>query len=144
MSIFINLKEKPDVSFITILLETKLLIIKQIANPFKIISSRVFIAVIALLTLTACSPENKSNLQTETSSAKLASNLLQEINNTSGIKNQNIEASVQPEPHEEKTTEAQVRLNPPHGDPGHRCDIAVGSPLPSENIKPDTLTFLTT
>jgi hypothetical protein len=23
----------------------------------------------------------------------------------------------------------EVRLNPPHGEPGHRCDIAVGSPL---------------
>ncbi|MCU0403229.1 MAG: hypothetical protein MUE99_01685 [Chitinophagaceae bacterium] len=24
-------------------------------------------------------------------------------------------------------------VNPPHGQPGHRCDIAVGAPLPSTN-----------
>ena len=23
-----------------------------------------------------------------------------------------------------------AKLNPPHGEPGHRCDIAVGAPLP--------------
>jgi hypothetical protein len=27
-------------------------------------------------------------------------------------------------------TSTQPRLNPPHGEPFHRCDIAVGSPLP--------------
>lgn len=26
------------------------------------------------------------------------------------------------------------KLNPPHGEPGHRCDIAVGAPLPNTNI----------
>jgi len=26
---------------------------------------------------------------------------------------------------------AEVALNPPHGQPGHRCDIQVGQPLPS-------------
>ena len=25
-----------------------------------------------------------------------------------------------------------VTLNPPHGQPGHRCDIAVGAPLPND------------
>jgi len=28
-------------------------------------------------------------------------------------------------------------MNPPHGEPGHRCDIAVGAPL---NSKPATVT----
>lgn len=23
-----------------------------------------------------------------------------------------------------------AKLNPPHGEPGHRCDVAVGAPLP--------------
>lgn len=26
-----------------------------------------------------------------------------------------------------------AKINPPHGEPGHRCDIAVGAPLPVEN-----------
>jgi len=28
------------------------------------------------------------------------------------------------------TTASGERINPPHGQPGHRCDIPVGSPLP--------------
>ena len=33
---------------------------------------------------------------------------------------------------------SDVKLNPPHGQPGHRCDIAVGSPLnsPAANQAP--------
>ncbi len=29
-----------------------------------------------------------------------------------------------------------VRLNPPHGEPGHRCEIAVGAPLDDETTSP--------
>ncbi|OWK71316.1 hypothetical protein [Pedobacter sp. AJM] len=28
-----------------------------------------------------------------------------------------------------ETSQSDVKLNPKHGDPGHRCDIAVGAPL---------------
>ena len=31
------------------------------------------------------------------------------------------------------TTPNGTVLNPPHGEPGHRCDIAVGAPLPEAN-----------
>ena len=31
-------------------------------------------------------------------------------------------------------------MNPPHGQPGHRCDIAVGAPLNSPVTKPATVT----
>lgn len=30
-----------------------------------------------------------------------------------------------------------VRLNPPHGQPGHICEIPVGSPLPSTPVRSD-------
>jgi hypothetical protein len=101
---------------------------KQDNNQSKIISSRVFVTVFALLALTACAPENKSSLQTETSSAKLASNLLQEINNTNEIENQHTEA---PALQEKKTTEAQAKPDPSHGEPEHKSDIAAGVPLNS-------------
>ena len=29
-----------------------------------------------------------------------------------------------------------VKLNPPHGEPGHLCEIAVGAPLPAEGVLP--------
>src|SRR5688500_11331053 len=36
-------------------------------------------------------------------------------------------------------TTASQKLNPAHGQPGHRCDVAVGAPLtggPAQNAKP--------
>lgn len=34
-------------------------------------------------------------------------------------------------------------MNPPHGEPGHRCDIAVGAPLNSKPAAPATVTTAT-
>jgi hypothetical protein len=34
-------------------------------------------------------------------------------------------------------------MNPPHGEPGHRCDIAVGAPLNSKPATPTTVTTST-
>nr|WP_319269814.1 hypothetical protein [uncultured Draconibacterium sp.] len=39
--------------------------------------------------------------------------------------------SITTAPQEEKAVDQSVKLNPPHGEPGHRCDIAVGAPLNS-------------
>lgn len=33
-------------------------------------------------------------------------------------------------------TPAGVKLNPPHGEPGHICEIAVGAPLPANGVAP--------
>ena len=43
-------------------------------------------------------------------------------------------------PVEDNATEAKgnVALNPPHGQPGHRCDIAVGAPLNSAPVNNGT------
>ena len=38
----------------------------------------------------------------------------------------------------EKTAPEKVVLNPKHGEPGHRCDIAVGAPLNSKSDKKTT------
>ncbi|AVM50934.1 hypothetical protein [Capnocytophaga sp. oral taxon 878] len=35
--------------------------------------------------------------------------------------------------HTPQVQPAGVTLNPPHGQPGHRCDIAVGAPLPNDS-----------
>ncbi len=34
------------------------------------------------------------------------------------------------------TGNANVKLNPPHGEPGHMCEIAVGEPLPADGKAP--------
>ncbi len=36
------------------------------------------------------------------------------------------------------STQTAPGMNPPHGQPGHRCDIAVGAPLSSAPAKPAT------
>ncbi len=38
------------------------------------------------------------------------------------------------------TTKTAPGMNPPHGEPGHRCDIAVGAPLNSKPAAPSTVT----
>ncbi|MFM7054312.1 MAG: hypothetical protein ACKOKB_08750 [Bacteroidota bacterium] len=35
-------------------------------------------------------------------------------------------------------TTGGVKLNPPHGEPGHRCEIEVGKPLPADGSVPST------
>ncbi|MFT3909693.1 MAG: hypothetical protein QM737_09735 [Ferruginibacter sp.] len=42
------------------------------------------------------------------------------------------------------TTATAPGMNPPHGQPGHRCDIEVGAPLNSPATKPQTQTVSTT
>lgn len=42
---------------------------------------------------------------------------------------------------QQTTSTTAAGLNPPHGQPGHRCDISVGAPL---NSKPSTPTTVTT
>jgi hypothetical protein len=41
------------------------------------------------------------------------------------------------------TTKTAPGMNPPHGEPGHRCDIAVGAPLNSKPATPATVTTTT-
>jgi hypothetical protein len=46
--------------------------------------------------------------------------------------NEEVQPALSQEPDQQvsEQVEAQVMLNPPHGQPFHRCDIPVGSPLP--------------
>jgi hypothetical protein len=41
------------------------------------------------------------------------------------------------------TTKTAPGMNPPHGEPNHRCDIAVGAPLNSKPAAPATVTTTT-
>ena len=54
---------------------------------------------------------------------------------------------VQQQPQQTVQTQQQTQtapgMNPPHGQPGHRCDIAVGAPLnskPAQKSQPQTVT----
>ncbi|MQP23825.1 hypothetical protein GFJ94_01965 [Flavobacterium sp. LMO8] len=67
--------------------------------------------------------------------------LKQRVGNQGQVQQQVVQQSAQ------QPTSAQTQtapgMNPPHGQPGHRCDIAVGAPLnskPAEKKQPQTTT----
>jgi hypothetical protein len=41
------------------------------------------------------------------------------------------------------TTKTAPGMNPPHGEPNHRCDIAVGAPLNSKPAAPTVVNTVT-
>lgn len=104
-------------------------------NQFKRVTSRILLTMFVLFSLIACGPKNNSSVQSETAAVESTPVLLQEINNTIEAKTQNTETIAQPvdltDTKESKAIKSTVKLNPPHGEPEHRCDIAVGAPLDS-------------
>lgn len=56
----------------------------------------------------------------------------------SDIETENVETNAQEAQTIQQTQTipaGKVTLNPPHGEPGHRCDIAVGQPLNSAPVQ---------
>ena len=69
--------------------------------------------------------------------APLTSSTNNSVQTQNNISTQNIQVTPQSTTSAAKTAKG---INPPHGQPGHRCDIAVGEPL---NSKPKTTTNTT-
>lgn len=95
-------------------------------------SGITFIAILFLFTVVSCSPAKNDSQQTPQVPV-----LPQNQEQTS--------QEVTETPTTETTSEennAQVTINPPHGQPGHRCDIPVGAPLNSapQNTTPQIST----
>lgn len=87
-------------------------------NTFLLMKTFPAIAILACLFLIACG-DNKD--QAEISSPSTLNQLLFGTDTTV-----------------QQTTNAGVALNPKHGEPGHRCDIAVGAPLNSPATIPNS------
>jgi hypothetical protein len=94
-----------------------------------------------LLTLMACTPKQKEAYQSETQLQNQEQSIKTVIDDTSSIAPLVSSEKVVPE-----QTSAAVVLNPPHGQPGHLCEIPVGSPLPATpgKTKPETEKIKTT
>lgn len=75
--------------------------------------------------------------QTELAKARASQMLLP---NTAAPSNRNVQ-QVSPEM---AAAASGVTVNPPHGQPGHRCDIAVGAPLNMGTNQPKTMKIQTT
>lgn len=91
-------------------------------------NSNILISALALFMVMSCSgPANKE--------ANQSADVLvgeQDLHQENAVNGQTSPAAPAQESNQAATgqDEAQVMLNPPHGEPYHRCDIPVGSPLP--------------
>jgi len=79
--------------------------------------------------MVSCTPKQNETNQTQTQLQNEEPQLNELVEDTSLIAPVTSGELIQ-----EQTTTAVV-LNPPHGQPGHICEIPVGSPLPSSSVK---------
>ncbi len=92
-------------------------------KPFLII-----ITVFTLFILVSCSPANKDSGQARQVPVLPPTQEQPAPASTEPV--QPIEAEIAAQPSPEQNN-AEVMLNPPHGEPFHRCEIPVGAPLNS-------------
>ncbi len=108
---------------------------KNPKDKFKIYSLKFLAVILVSYFITSCGPTRNETSQTP--SNEVTPVLIEESNNTFDFEAPVSEAvedieQTSPQLSEEiKESSIEVKLNPPHGEPGHRCDIAVGAPLDS-------------
>jgi hypothetical protein len=111
--------------------------VKHLKIQPKTKSSFVIITAFTLLLFISCSPARQDSGQTQ-EVPELPSNQEQPAPvNTESVQPTENETVEIPE---SEQNNAEVMLNPPHGEPFHRCDIPVGAPLdsPPANITRQT------
>lgn len=98
----------------------KIVDMKKYSNSRNIIPLFVLVVIIVV---SACGQGQNDSKQTETPVRE----------QDKPIENNDDKPSAEPsEQPVNEQNDGQVKLNPPHGEPNHRCDIPVGSPLNSE------------
>lgn len=100
----------------------------------------VIISLLALIAMISCAP--KQNESKETQLQEQSQTQLKELIADTAVP----VSDLAPAQELSEQTRATVMLNPPHGQPGHICEIPVGSPLPSSPAKtaPETRKIETT
>lgn len=99
----------------------------------------VYLAVIILFSTLSCAPVQKESQQQQSNPQQLNQMQISRLKqDASTLNSTGTTATTSPA---QSTAPAQgntaVRLNPPHGQPGHICEIPVGSPLPSTPVRPN-------
>jgi hypothetical protein len=89
----------------------------------------VLISVLFLFAMISCGPRQNESKETQ-AEAPGQTQLKESIADTSGTT-----SDIAPAQEVSEQTSTAVVLNPPHGQPGHICEIPVGSPLPSSSAK---------
>lgn len=99
-------------------------------NQFKMNKYIVLFGAVGIITMISCTQSQKDSKQQPVQQQNQAPQTIVE-SNTSAVPATSPELSTSNEPAVVATTATPPKLNPPHGQPFHRCDIAVGSPLDS-------------
>ncbi len=92
-----------------------------------------------LITVVACNNNNTAETETIAPTQPVSTGVNDTINNAAGVNTNSVPvapSTIQPQ-------QGGVALNPPHGQPGHNCDIEVGKPLnsaPTSNTAPPIMT----
>src|SRR5512139_384240 len=92
----------------------------------------ISLAILFMVFIMACdqSAKTKSSDNSVSKSAKAqAAPAQSQSSGTASVSKENIPEAIPP--YATPNLSASEDLNPPHGQPGHRCDIAVGAPLDS-------------
>jgi hypothetical protein len=102
-------------------------------NNFNMVTFRIILVAVILVSLVSCGPTNNSNVKSEPTSVESTPVLLQELNSAPDVEIPNTETTEKAAEiavsDEIEETNSLVSINPPHGQPGHSCDIPVGAPL---------------
>ena len=103
---------------------------RNLEHQFKINKYFVLITSVVLYTMFSCSPAQKESKPTQVQQQNQPQEIKLNADKLTNVIKDTISLSVPVQP---ATT---AMLNPPHGQPFHRCDIPVGSPLNDSPAKP--------
>jgi hypothetical protein len=104
------------------------IIMRNSQNQFKMNKYITLVAAVGLITMISCSPAQKDSKQQPVQQQNQVPQAI--VKSDTSTKFTSVPATVvSNEPAVVSATATPPKLNPPHGQPFHRCDIAVGSPL---------------
>ncbi len=96
-----------------------------------LMNTKITIPALVWLTLIACKSNNNEEITVDADAA--ANTEIAEAQRDKSAEPKELLRQVTPSQRQVQAPQTTVMLNPPHGQPGHRCDIAVGAPLPNDS-----------
>ena len=105
---------------------------RNLQNQYQMNKYIIFITAVVLATIISCSPAQKEAKQLPVQQQNQVQQTILTADTTAAISSvpANVPATAATnEPAVINTASTPPELNPPHGQPFHRCDIPVGSPL---------------
>lgn len=88
-------------------------------------------ALFASILFTSCKKELEPQASSETTVTESSAAETQSIEKQFEVQTDNAQTVQAPNPVQTQAAPTAPGMNPPHGQPNHRCDIAVGAPLNS-------------